>query len=620
METVGAMAELFESPKINSHVENGDGLSDGSFSAARLLSPRRKSSRQQTIEGLAREQLAHFGIDPDTPFGESLYSSAMSLYRAHADVHRLWDITLETIDSLDRKDRIAYFNAKKFLSFQLAKILDSLQNPFRRSYQSLSYSDATLYSKGPYPIFDNVTALFSANPVIVRTATYIYACTEWVNDAFQGREQLHEIYSRLLNPTSISLANYIVDIEAGPYASEYFAWNFNSGMAAIDVLLGHLLRRDDILISSRNVYGGTYQLLHDFYALPEKMNVQLEWFDGYTAEAFDQCLADVEKKHRAALADDRRVVVFLESPCNPHGYVLEVPGICASSHKNGHTVLLDSTVATPFLSKPLYRSDKSERPDYVIHSYTKDLTGNGNATAGVVIAENRLMFIPKGETFEGVSWDETLFWNVYYIKGSFLDADKAFEVISGIKTLELRVMRKCINTIVLARFLASHPQINVNCNIIEGNPNFDIRKETLKFCLPAPLFTIDFEEAGIDRETFISFFDCLAPSFNHHVTLGQMNTTILCPAYTTHSELDADALHDAGIEQTTIRIAVGDENPKELISHFISAAQLTIDPAYPRFADKFMAAQEIDQLMREVYLEVHSRYIDGMPTMEEHLK
>ena len=87
-----------------------------------------------------------------------------------------------------------------------------LQNPTRKVHQSLGHSTATTLAKGPYPTFDNVAAIFSANPVITRTATYSFACTEWIDDAFLGREFLHEIYSRLLNPTSISLANHIVDI------------------------------------------------------------------------------------------------------------------------------------------------------------------------------------------------------------------------------------------------------------------------------------------------------------------------------------------------------------------------------------------------------------------------
>ena len=119
--------------------------------------------------------------------------------------------------------------------------------------------------KGPYPIFDNVTALFAAKPVITRTATYIYACAEWVTDAFEGKELMLEVYSRLLNPTNVSLANHVVDIEAGPYANEYFAWNFNSGMAAVDAVLSHLVGYRDVVLASRNVYGGTYQLMHDWY-------------------------------------------------------------------------------------------------------------------------------------------------------------------------------------------------------------------------------------------------------------------------------------------------------------------------------------------------------------------
>lgn len=584
--------------------------------AARVLSPRRKTSQAQSVEELAAEQLGHFGIDAQSDYGRALYHTAIDLYNAHTDITELWRITAATIDGLDRTDRVAYFNAKKFLSFQVAKILDTLQNPFRKSYQALGFSDGTIYAKGPYPIFDNVTALFSANPVIVRTATYIYACTEWVNDAFEGREMLHEIYSRLLNPTSISLANYIVDIEAGPYANEYMAWNFNSGMAAIDSTLSNVLRRGDIVLAARGVYGGTYQLLHDFYARDEKLGVALEWFDGYTGEEFAATLEAVRARHHAALEAGARICVFLESPCNPHGYVVDTPAVCRIAHRHGATVVLDSTVATPFLARPLRREDRAERPDYLIHSYTKDLTGNGNATAGVVIAENHLMFIPKGDTFKGVSWDETLFWGVYYIKGAFLDADKAFEVMSGIKTLELRMLEKCINTLALAQFLDSHPGINVCCNAVEGNPNAGVRERVLKFGLPAPLFTIDLERAGVPHDAFVRFFDCLDPAFNHSVTLGQSNTVVLCPAFTSHSEMDADALREAGIAPTTIRIAVGDENPKELMAHFVAAARLAIDPVVPGFSGRLMGPGEIDRMVRETYLDVHARYADSLPDME----
>jgi len=202
----------------------------------RQLSPKRNTTQARSIDDLIAEQQAHFGIDPSTPFGESITRIVRGLYASQAGIEELWKVTLESMATLDTKDRIARFNAKKFLSFQLAKLTDTLQNPFRKSYQSLNYSPGTLAAKGPYPIFDNVTALFSATPVIARTATYIYACAEWVEDAFKGQELLLEIYSRLMNPTSISLANQIVDLECGPYADQYLAWNFGSGMAAIEAI------------------------------------------------------------------------------------------------------------------------------------------------------------------------------------------------------------------------------------------------------------------------------------------------------------------------------------------------------------------------------------------------
>ena len=174
---------------------------------ARIISPRRHTSEAVSIEGLAEEQLKHFCIDKDSPYGQAMFDTVVRLYEAQLSITELWEITSRTIRTLDRTDRIAYFNAKKFLCFQLAKLLDNLQNPFRATYQSLELTDASLCAKGAYSIFDNVSAIFSANPVIVRSATYIYACTEWIDDAFKGKELLHQVYTSLLNPTSTTPAN-----------------------------------------------------------------------------------------------------------------------------------------------------------------------------------------------------------------------------------------------------------------------------------------------------------------------------------------------------------------------------------------------------------------------------
>src|SRR6266700_2868305 len=271
--------------------------SNKKFKIARELSPRRGTSRAKDVDGLVAEQLVHFGIDAKTELGCAMGRLAGFIYRANIELHQLWDLTTRELATLDRRDRIACFNAKKFLCFQLAKLLDTLQNPFRHVYQTLVESQATRIAKGPYPIFDNVTAIFSSTPVIARTATYLYACTEWIDDAFQGREPLLEVYSRLLNSTSVSLANHIVDIECGPLAAEYMAWNFNSGMAAIDATLSHLLGYQDIILSSRNIYGGAFQLLHDWFRKPSNLDIAVEFFDGYDVKAFQSSLRAANAKY-----------------------------------------------------------------------------------------------------------------------------------------------------------------------------------------------------------------------------------------------------------------------------------------------------------------------------------
>ncbi len=120
---------------------------DTALAAMRNLSPRRHTTEAENVDQLVAEQLVYFGINPATEYGRALASIVHRLYEAGADVDALWQLTQQSIGSLDRSDRIAYFNAKKFLSFQTAKLLDTLQNPFRRSYQALELNYSTQSAK-----------------------------------------------------------------------------------------------------------------------------------------------------------------------------------------------------------------------------------------------------------------------------------------------------------------------------------------------------------------------------------------------------------------------------------------------------------------------------------------
>ncbi|MGH8034285.1 MAG: PLP-dependent transferase, partial [Lysobacterales bacterium] len=264
-------------------------MTDKGFQSSRSLSPVRKTSRAGDVGQLVAEQLAHYGIEADSPFGRQLAELTDRLYRCQGSVDQLWELAQSELRELSQSDRIALFNAKKFLSFQIAKILDSFQNGFRKTHQHLGLASSTRAAHGPYPLVDNVSALFSATPVIARTATYTFACADWIADAFEGREFMLPVYSRLLNPTSITLANHIVELECGPLADQYMAWNFNSGMAAIDCTLAHVLGHRDVLLASRNLYGGTHQLLHDWFAKPSNLDVAVVQFDGTSADDFLTC-------------------------------------------------------------------------------------------------------------------------------------------------------------------------------------------------------------------------------------------------------------------------------------------------------------------------------------------
>ncbi|MCH6579052.1 MAG: PLP-dependent transferase [Nitrospinae bacterium] len=580
----------------------------------RLLSPNRADEPHYSdLENVIREQLEYFGIQKGTEVFDQIIPLLRNIYKAEDHIDHIWSFATDYLLYAKHKDKIALFNANKFICFQLAKLLDNLQNPLRKEFRELRANDSTQYAKGPYSMIDNIPAIFSSQPVIVKTATYIYSCIDWIRDSFQGKEFLQSIYSRLLNPTSISLANYIVELECGYEADRYMALNFNSGMSAIDATLSHLLGYGDILILNKNIYGGSHQLIYDWFGKNSNLDIAIEAFSGVEEPDFKACFRATRKKYADRLKSGKNIYVFIESPCNPHGYVLDVPGICRTSHQNQVTVILDSTVATPFLIKPLKHPAEIERPDFLIHSYTKDLQGHGTTTGGCVIGKNERIFIPKGEKvqikdFPGkdlneIGWENTMFWNVYYIKGAFLDSEKAFDVIEGIKTLEHRMLAKCINTVILHDYFKSNKLINVKSSLCQK----DLLAKITYLALPAPLMTLDIPVKDIQR--FKSFVDSLSPMFGGMVSLGQTDTIISCPALTTHSELSQEFLKEADITPTTLRIAVGMEDVLDLIFHFKNSAELFIDPEINNFSKGFMSDEEVVNLRKETYLNIHERYI-----------
>ena len=261
------------------------------------------------------------------------------------------------------------------------------------------------------------------------------------------------------------------------------------------------------------------------------------------------------------LAAGRRTYVYLESPCNPHGYVLDVPGICRAAHGLNMRVILDATVGTPFLTTPLQRPNSAERPDFVLHSYTKDLSGTGSVIAGVVIGRNEDMFLPKGESAGGIAWNDTLFWNVYYVKGAFLNADAAFEVLQGLRTLEVRMLQHDCNGGVVAKFLAGHKKVKrVFYPGLPDHPQHALAKRQMRGFGSMVTF-----ETGSLRNAK-KMLARVGPVCSLGESLGGVETLISHPATMTHAALGVKGRAAIGITDGMVRISVGIENVEDIIA------------------------------------------------------
>ena len=200
-----------------------------------------------------------------------------------------------------------------------------------------------------------------------------------------------------------------------------------------------------------------------------------------------------------------------------------------------------------------------------------------------------------------------------------MDSEKAFDVLNGMKTLPQRMVSKVINTRVFTAFLDSHPAFRVNSHALPTHENAGLLEKQHVHAWPCALFTVDMANANIDRVAFTQFFDALEPAFGHQVSIGQTNTIVLCPALTSHSELSREEQQRAGIELTTMRIAMGTDDVKNLMAHFIMSAKIHFDPVQPGFSEQFMDADDIDALYERVHQDVYSKFAGQQPKMSAYL-
>ena len=386
------------------------------------------------------------------------------------------------------------------------------------------------------------------------------------NDAQHGADLFNlavpgNIYTRIMNPTNDVLEQRLAALEGG-----IAALAVASGMAAINYSILTLAKAGDNIVSTPQLYGGTYTLFA--HMLPSQ-GIEVRF-------AEDDSPAALEK-----LIDDSTKAVYCETIGNPAGNIVDLAPICDMAHKQGVAVIVDNTVATPTLCNPIQFG-----ADIVVHSLTKYIGGHGTSIGGIIVDSGKFPWMENKARYPQLTEPEPSYHGVVYSEalgeaafigrartvplrntGSALSPMNAFLIMQGLETLAIRMERHCENALAVAQFLQDHSKVEwVNFGGLEGDQYFDLAK---KYCggVPASLLTFGIKggfEAGV------SFYDALE-MVKRLVNIGDAKTLACHPASTTHRQLTEEEQALAGVTPETIRICVGIEHIDDIINDISQA-------------------------------------------------
>ena len=391
---------------------------------------------------------------------------------------------------------------------------------------------------------------------IYQTTSYVFRDTQHGADLFSLAEP-GNIYTRMMNPTQDVLEQRIAALEGGVGAVA-----FASGSAAITAGVLNLVEAGDHVVSSPQLYGGTYNLFR--YTLP-KLGIEVSFVEDQNDPAAWQALTRPETK-----------LYFAESLANPGGNVLDVRTIADTAHGVGVPLMVDNTVPTPYLLRPIEHG-----ADLVVHSATKYLGGHGTTIAGVMVDGGTFDFGAQPERFPGFnqpdpSYNGLKYWEAlghgaYAAKlrvqllrdtGAAIAPLNSFLILQGIETLSLRMERHVTNTQALAEWLESRDEVETVH--YAGLPSSPYHQQAQKYMPKGAGAVVSFDlHGGVDAgRAFVDGTEL----FSQLVNIGDVRSLIVHPASTTHSQLSPEELASAGASPSLVRLAVGLENLDDLKS------------------------------------------------------
>ncbi|MFD8011980.1 trans-sulfuration enzyme family protein [Streptomyces sp. NPDC058955] len=355
---------------------------------------------------------------------------------------------------------------------------------------------------------------------LVQSSAFAFDSAAELADAMAGPDGRY-VYSRRGNPTVRALEQTLAGLEGGAGAIA-----FASGMGAISGVLLALLRPGDRVIAQRCLYGGTFSVLSD---LAERYGIQVVYVSG----------DDVAEFEAAAVHPAARVLV-LETIANPTGRVADLPGLLAAARRLGVTSVVDNSLASPVLCRPLELG-----ADVVVHSATKYLAGHSDVLGGAaVFADDEL---------------RRRIWPRTVELGASADPFAAWLVLRGIPTLPLRMREHCANAAALAELLRVHPRVTaVHYPWQPGHPSYGLARKVLSGGGGLLSFELDGGRAAGRALVERVRLGRLA------LSLGGVETLLTHPASTSHRELDGAALAAAGIAPGLVRMSVGIEAVDDL--------------------------------------------------------
>ena len=394
----------------------------------------------------------------------------------------------------------------------------------------------------------------AATTPIYQTTSFTFDDTKHGADLFDLKVE-GNIYTRIMNPTNGVLEQRVAEMEGG-----IAGLSLASGMAAITYAIQCITRAGDNIVSTNQLYGGTYNLFaHSF----PQQGINVKMVDGADFKAID------------AAIDEKTKALYCESIGNPLGNIIDLKELADIAHKHGIPLIVDNTVPTPYLCRPI-----DFGADVVIHSLTKYMGGHGTTIGGVIVDSGKFDWAKEPKKYPMLNEPDPSYHGVIYTEalgpaafigrcrvvplrntGAALSPHSAFLIMQGLETLGLRMKQHCENALVLAKYLEGHECVEwVNYAALPDDKYNALCKKITKGQASGIIsFGI---KGGIEAGT--KFIDALQMILRL-VNIGDAKSLACHPASTTHRQLNPEELALAGVSEDMVRISVGIEHIDDII-------------------------------------------------------